>query len=106
MQAIGKLVVVTVSELAETVSPLSMSEVEIIEAGSCRSESTKVWNLLNHPSASSSKCLVCGAIVNRPAVPTTPLLNHLKSHEGARKEYESASSAAVQRKVPKCRTQI
>ncbi|KAG0442655.1 hypothetical protein HPB47_015647, partial [Ixodes persulcatus] len=46
-------------------------------------------------------CLVCGAILKTPTNTTTPLLNHLKRHAGARKEYEGAAAVAEQRNAPK-----
>ncbi|KAG0441458.1 hypothetical protein HPB47_015943 [Ixodes persulcatus] len=51
--------------------------------------------------AASSKCLVFGAILKTPTNTTTPSLNHLKRHPGARKAYESAAAAEEQCNAPK-----
>ena len=78
-----------------------MSEVE---AGSCSSWKKKrsgVWKFFDRSCAGLSKCLVCGAILKTPTNTTTPLLDHLKRHPGAHKEYESAAAAAKQRDAPK-----
>ncbi|KAG0410317.1 hypothetical protein HPB47_012555, partial [Ixodes persulcatus] len=91
-----------VLELVATVPPLIMSEVEVVEAVCSRKRKRSgVWNLFDRSCAASSKCLVCGAILKTPINTTMPLLNHLRGHPGARKDYESTAAAAEQRNAPK-----
>ncbi|KAG0427233.1 hypothetical protein HPB47_025740, partial [Ixodes persulcatus] len=87
-----------VSELVATAPPLSMSEVEVVEAGSSsKRKRNGVWKFFDRSCAASSKCLVCENANKHDDA----LLNHLKCHSGARKEYESAAAAAEQRNAEK-----
>lgn len=60
-----------------------------------RKQQSSVWSFFDRTGTGSSKCHTCGCVLMTPTSTTTPLINHLKRHPAAHKEYSSRIAATT-----------
>ncbi|KAH6945643.1 hypothetical protein HPB50_009392 [Hyalomma asiaticum] len=62
-----------------------------------RRQRSAIWKHFVKTSSSSAHCKTCGAILQTPTGTTSPLVNHLKQHPTAMKEYRMTASGASEK---------
>ncbi|KAL1426649.1 hypothetical protein MTO96_018121 [Rhipicephalus appendiculatus] len=65
-----------------------------------RKERSAIWKHFVKTSSSSAQCKICGATLQTPTGTTSPLVNHLKQHPTAMKDYRMTAAGAPEKDQP------